>query len=188
MEFAPFYIATLPRIAFGSGGLAQLPGYIGEFGNNVLIVTGSSSFTSTHHWAALTTQLQEKGIHFHQISIHDEPSPLLIDEIVKQWYGKSIDVVTGIGGGSVLDTAKAIAALLPIGHSVMDYLEDVGRGLSYPGPSLPLIAVPTTAGTGSEATKNAVLSEHGIHGYKKSFRHDQLVARYALLDPELLAT
>lgn len=186
MKFAPFYIATLPRIVFGPGGLAQLHCFISEFGNEVLIVTGASSFTSTHHWSAVRSQLQDKEIRFHHVTVHGEPSPSLIDEIVQLWHGKPIDAVVGIGGGSVLDAAKAIAALLPLGHSVMDYLEDVGRGLSYPGPSLPLIAVPTTAGTGSEATKNAVLSEHGPTGYKKSFRHEKMVAKIAIVDPDLL--
>jgi len=88
----------------------------------------------------------------------------------------------------VLDAAKAIAGLLPHGNSVMDHLEGVGPELPYQGPSLPFIAVPTTAGTGSEATKNAVLSLHGPDGFKKSFRHDLLVARYAVVDPALLAT
>jgi len=94
----------------------------------------------------------------------------------------------GIGGGSVLDAAKAIAGLLPHGHSVMDYLEGVGKNLSYHGPATPFIAVPTTAGTGSEATKNAVLSEQGQQGFKKSFRHDALVAQVAIVDPALLAS
>jgi alcohol dehydrogenase len=97
-----------------------------------------------------------------------------------------IGMVVGIGGGSVLDCAKAVSGMLPFGNSVMDHLEDVGRGLPYQGPALPMIAVPTTAGTGSEATKNAVLSQHGKNGYKKSFRHDTLVPKFALIDPNLL--
>ncbi len=94
----------------------------------------------------------------------------------------------GIGGGSVLDAAKAIAGLLRVGDSVMEYLEGVGSGKAYNGPAVPFIAVPTTAGTGSEATKNAVLSVAGKQGFKKSFRDDRLVPEYALLDPDLLAT
>ena len=102
--------------------------------------------------------------------------------------GKDIAVVVGIGGGSVLDGAKAIAGLLPSGDSVMDYLEGVGPEKPYHGPAMPFIAVPTTAGTGSEATKNAVLSVRGPNGFKKSFRDDKLVPEYALLDPDLLAS
>jgi alcohol dehydrogenase len=87
-----------------------------------------------------------------------------------------------------MDAAKAIAGLLPGGASVMDFLEGVGRGKTYAGPALPLVLVPTTAGTGSEATKNAVLSRGGPDGFKKSFRDDRLMPRLALVDPDLLAT
>ena len=96
-------------------------------------------------------------------------------------------MVIGVGGGSALDAAKAIAGLLPSGDSVMDYLEGVGPERAYLGPALPWIAVPTTAGTGSEATKNAVLSLPGKQGFKKSFRDEKLVAEYAIVDPLLLA-
>jgi alcohol dehydrogenase len=97
-------------------------------------------------------------------------------------------VVVAIGGGSVLDTAKAVAGLLTAGNSVRDHLEGVGSELPYRGPSVPFVAVPTTAGTGSEATKNAVLSERGPRGFKKSFRDDALVAQVAIVDPDLLAS
>jgi alcohol dehydrogenase class IV len=101
---------------------------------------------------------------------------------------EAVDVVIGIGGGSALDAAKAIAGLLRPGNSVMDHLEGVGPELPYGGPATPFIAVPTTAGTGSEATKNAVLSVQGPDGFKKSFRDEKLVADVALVDPDLLAT
>lgn len=98
--------------------------------------------------------------------ITDEPSPDQIDTLVKEHRNHKIGVIAAIGGGSVLDAAKAIAGLLPSGDSILDYLEGVGKGLTYQGPALPWIAVPTTAGTGSEATKNAVLSSRGEGGYK----------------------
>jgi alcohol dehydrogenase len=88
----------------------------------------------------------------------------------------------------VLDAAKAIAGLLRPGNSVMDHLEGVGPEKTYRGPTTPFIAVPTTAGTGSEATKNAVLSRRGPDGFKKSFRDEKLMAEVAILDPDLLAT
>jgi len=88
----------------------------------------------------------------------------------------------------VLDAAKAIAGLLATGNSVMDYLEGIGPELPYQGPAVPYVAIPTTAGTGSEATKNAVLSVQGEGGFKKSFRHDLLVPRYAIVDPALLSS
>lgn len=96
--------------------------------------------------------------------------------------------MVGLGGGSALDAAKAIAGLLKPGNSVMDHLEGVGPELPYQGPATPFIAVPTTAGTGSEATKNAVLSIPGPEGFKKSFRDEKLVAEIALVDPDFLAS
>ena len=131
--------------------------------------------------------MEQAEIGWEHTRIDDEPSPQRVDEAVRQFQGKDITAVVGIGGGSVLDAAKAIAGLLHIGDSVMDYLEGVGPEKPYHGPAAPFIAVPTTAGTGSEATKNAVLSVRGPAGFKKSFRHDLLVPEYALLDPDLLA-
>jgi alcohol dehydrogenase len=112
----------------------------------------------------------------------------MIDDAVKEHASANIDVVVGIGGGSAMDAAKAIAGLLGVGQSVMDFLEGVGPELPYKGPAVPLIAVPTTAGTGSEATKNAVLSKQGEDGFKKSFRDDRLVAEVAIVDPDLLSS
>ena len=187
MNIAPFSIANLPRIVFGQGRIEELPALIGEYGNHVLLVTGARSFRAGQHWQSLLDALADRGCRVDSLQVDGEPSPQLIDEAVSRYHGEGIMVVAGIGGGSVLDAAKAIAALLPHGNSVMDHLEDVGRGIPYCGPTLPLIAVPTTAGTGSEATKNAVLSEHGAGGFKKSFRHDCMVPRIALVDPQLLA-
>lgn len=112
----------------------------------------------------------------------------MVDDAVRDLRTESIDVVIGIGGGSALDAAKAIAGLLKTGDSVMEHLEGVGPERPYHGPATPLIAVPTTAGTGSEATRNAVLSVPGPDGFKKSFRDEKLVAECALIDPDLLAT
>ncbi|MFO1428832.1 MAG: iron-containing alcohol dehydrogenase [Candidatus Competibacteraceae bacterium] len=184
----PFSIARLPRIEFGSGVIAKLPGLIAGYGKRTLLVTGTRSFQSSPHWEPLLAALQEQGIDWATMTVTDEPSPLLVDETVQRLQGDTVDVVVGIGGGSVLDAAKAVAGLLPSGDSVMDYLEGVGAQKSYQGPAVPCIAVPTTAGTGSEATKNSVLSLRGEHGFKKSFRHERLVPEYAVVDPDLLAT
>ncbi|MCB1820790.1 MAG: iron-containing alcohol dehydrogenase [Candidatus Competibacteraceae bacterium] len=184
----PFSIARLPRIEFGAGGIKKLPGLISRYGNQVLLVTGQHSFMQSPHWPALLNALEKAAIDWAQVQITDEPSPQNVDEAVRQFHGQGFTTVAGIGGGSVLDAAKAIAGLLPIGDSVMDYLEGVGPEKTYQGPAIPFIAVPTTAGTGSEATKNAVLSQRGRDGFKKSFRDDKLVPEYALLDPDLLAS
>jgi alcohol dehydrogenase class IV len=186
MHFPAFTIAALPQLIFGHGSLAQLPELIQRYSRRALIVTGAASFSQGARWRELSATLDRAGIEWQLFSVSGEPSPGLVDEAVKNFTAQGIGVVVGIGGGSVLDAAKAIAGLLPFGNSVLDHLEGVGKGIEYRGPALPLIAVPTTAGTGSEATKNAVLSVHGPQGYKKSFRHDTLVAQVALLDPSLL--
>lgn len=185
---AQFSIARLPRIEFGAGRLMKLPALLATFGQRVLLVTGSNSFYATSQWAALSGVLQEQGFAWEVFKVDGEPSPQLIDDAVAALRSGRFDVVLGIGGGSVLDAAKAIAGLLRPGNSVMDHLEGVGPELPYRGPSTPYIAVPTTAGTGSEATKNSVLSTHGPDGFKKSFRDEQLVPEYAVIDPDLLAS
>lgn len=181
-------IARLPRIEFASGSFQRLPALIEHYGKHVLLVLGSGRFRQTDHWSWLQQALADKGIHVESCCVSGEPSPLWVDQQVAEFSQNKIDVVVGIGGGSPLDAAKAIAGLLRINNSVMDYLEGVGPELDYAGPAVPFIAVPTTAGTGSEATKNAVLSIHGSDGFKKSFRDDALVAEYAVLDPDLLAS
>jgi alcohol dehydrogenase class IV len=183
-----FSISCLPRIVFGEGTFRQVPTLSASFGKRVLLVTGGCSFRDSLHWIALTAGLSAHGISWEQLIVEGEPSPQLVDEAVRAWRGAQIEVVVGIGGGSVLDAAKAVAGLLPHGNSVMDHLEGEGPELPYKGPATPFIAVPTTAGTGSEATKNAVLSVQGPQGFKKSFRHDLLVPRYAVVDPLLLAS
>lgn len=188
MQFAPFSIARLPRINFGNGRIRELPALAASYGQTVLLVTGKQSFCTSSHWPIFVQALEAKGLKWLHVTVSGEPSPDLVDDVVSQYRAHAINVVIGIGGGSVLDAAKAIAGLLPHGNSVMDHLEGVGKNVAYRGPSTPFIAVPTTAGTGSEATKNAVLSVQGPAGFKKSFRDECLIPEYAVLDPELLAT
>lgn len=185
---APFSIGRLPRIEFGSGSIAKLPDLASQYGRRLLIVTGARSFRDSPGSEPLLQRLHDRGCTWDFVSVAGEPSPELIDGTVKTWHGSNIDAVIGIGGGSVLDAAKAIAGLLRPGNSVMDHLEGVGPEKPYLGPATPFIAVPTTAGTGSEATKNAVLSRRGPNGFKKSFRDDRLVAEAAIVDPDLLAS
>jgi alcohol dehydrogenase len=183
-----FTVARLPRIVFGAGSFQELPKIASGYGRRALLVTGGKSLRASPRWAWLTEALRAAHLSFETMTVEGEPSPQLVDQAVAAFRTQHIEVVLGIGGGSVLDAAKAIAGLLARGNSVLDHLEGVGRNLPYQGPATPFIAVPTTAGTGSEATKNAVLSVQGADGYKKSFRDDRLVAEVALVDPELLST
>jgi alcohol dehydrogenase len=188
MKFSPFSISRLPRIIFGSGRINEVPTLAASYGQTALLVTGKQSFYSSPRWQSFTQSLNAKGMRWLHFTVSGEPSPVLVDEAVKQFRGEAVDVVIGIGGGSVLDAAKAIAGLLPNGNSVMDHLEGVGKNIPYHGPSIPFIAVPTTAGTGSEATKNSVLSVPGRDGFKKSFRDECLIPEYAVIDPDLLVS
>ncbi|MCF6323178.1 MAG: iron-containing alcohol dehydrogenase [Gammaproteobacteria bacterium] len=188
MSLMQFTIARLPHIEFGTGSLDKLPAIIKTFGNRVLFVTGKQSIHQSPLWKGLLEQLNVESIECLFADIHHEPTPQLIDEICVKHRDDKIECVVGLGGGSALDAAKAIAGLLKVNHSVMDFLEGVGPELPYLGPAVPFIAIPTTAGTGSEATKNAVLSQHGQHSFKKSFRDDKLVAKQVILDPRLLAS
>lgn len=181
-----FAIARLPRIEFGAGSIRQLPAIAARYGKRLLIVTGAASFTQSDAGKNLLHALQVAGFHWEIRRVTTEPSPQWVDATVAELQGVPFDLVIGIGGGSPLDAAKAVAGLLKPGNSVLDHLESVGPELPYQGPTTPFIAVPTTAGTGSEATKNAVLSVSGQ--FKKSFRDEQLMAEYAIVDPELLST
>ena len=117
-----------------------------------------------------------------------EPTPGIVDEAVKKTVSFDPDVVVAIGGGSVMDAGKAISAMLPLVEPVKNYLEGVGTKPAHPGVKVPFIAIPTTAGTGSEAAKNAVLSETGENGYKRSLRHNNFVPNVAIIDPALSIT
>jgi len=186
---APFAVARLPRLVVGPGRLAELPDVAAAFGRHALLVTGARSFRESAAWDPLIVALEAAGIAWEHLAVSGEPSPELVDGAVAARRADPPDVVIGIGGGSALDAAKAIAGLLRSGTTTLDHLEGVGRGLAYPGPATPFVAVPTTAGTGSEVTKNAVLSGHlpGGGPFKRSFRDEALVARVAILDPDLLA-
>jgi alcohol dehydrogenase class IV len=188
VRITDFSLSRVPRIEFGSGAVGKLAGIARSYGSRALLVTGAGSLKSSPFWAAVTAGLKAQGMTWLHLAIPGEPSPQMVDEAVRALRAEPIDVVIGIGGGSALDAAKAIAGLLKPGNSVMDHLEGVGPERPYAGPAIPFIAVPTTAGTGSEATKNAVLSVQGVDGFKKSFRDEKLVAEVALVDPDLLAT
>lgn len=179
-----FTLGALPRIHFARGALKHLPEILKTYGSHILLVTGKHSFDHQPGCVALLQELQSLGLNCTRITLDHEPSPEWVDEQVSRWHGHAIDCVLAIGGGSVVDAGKALAGLLIPGNSVMDHLEGVGPELPYTGPALPFIAVPTTAGTGSEATRNAVLSLTGK--FKKSFRDEQLMARQVVIDPDLM--
>ncbi len=182
-----FCLAPTPRIVFGVGRIQDLPAIIDSFGTRVLLLLGTSSFKKTIHWQNLQQALEDRAMDFWVEHVGAEPSPELVDAISERYRGKNIEVVTAIGGGSVLDGGKAVAAMLACSGSIVRYLEGVGD--SRPdGARLPCIAVPTTSGTGSEVTSNAVITHVGKKGFKKSLRHENYIPDVALLDPALIST
>ena len=180
-----FQFAPTPKIIFGAGYFAKLPEIISERGDNILLITGGSSLRESGYYQQLVNSLQKKVLFLDDVRISGEPSPDRIDELSDKYRDKSLDLVVAIGGGSVVDAGKAVSAMLTCEESVMAFLEGVGEGKIHSGEKVPFIAVPTTSGTGSEATKNAVLSRVGKDGFKKSLRHDNFIPDLALVDPEL---
>ena len=183
----PFAFARIPDIHFGPGKLAGLPPLIQRYGRRALFVTGSASFVRSKRHARLKDALDRAGIEVLHVSVSGEPSPEFVDAVADEFRGRDVDCVVGIGGGSPIDAGKAISAMLPQEGSVVPFLECVDTK-RHDGRKLPYIAIPTSSGTGSEATKNAVLSSIGKDGYKSSLRHDNFVPDVALVDPELTLT
>jgi alcohol dehydrogenase class IV len=182
-----FTFASMPRLIFGPGSVDRLGEYAAGFGQVALLVVGAGALVRSGRLSRIVKNLQGSGLQVHQCSIVGEPTPEMIDTAVDACRDNNPNLVLAIGGGSVLDASKAIAAMLKAEGSVKDFLEGVGTRTPS-GRSLPVIAVPTTSGTGSEATKNAVISQVGEGGFKKSLRHDNYIPKLAVLDPELCTT
>jgi alcohol dehydrogenase class IV len=180
-----FSFSRIPKIIFGPGKLKELFQIIPQFGNKVLIITGSHSLKNSGNWDNIESLCKQSGLILSHLTASGEPSPEMIDDAVKKFKNQNLDLIIGIGGGSVIDTGKAISGMIKKNDSVKDYLEGVGNK-EHDGEKLPYIAIPTTSGTGSEATKNAVISEVGPNGFKKSLRHDNLIPNVAIIDPELM--
>ena len=179
-------ITGLPKIYFGAGQFSELPRIIQSYGSHALIIIGGESLKKSGRWNALSLQLNRAQFKYKAVSVWGEPSTEAIDAMASEFRKTPVNVVAAIGGGSVIDCGKAVAAMLAENGSVCDYLEDVGTNKPS-GAKVPFIAVPTTAGTGSEATKNAVICDRK-EGYKKSLRHDAYMPDVALVDPELTLT
>lgn len=180
-----FELIQTPHILFGPGRIRELPSQAGKYGDKLLLIHGSGRFLQSEKGQEITALLNDSGFRVSKAGVSHEPSPVIIDEIVQEHISAGIDVVVAVGGGSVLDAGKAVSAMLPLNEPVRDYLEGVGEKKPA-GEKVPFIALPTTSGTGSEATNNAVISETGKNGFKKSLRHHNYVPDIALVDPELV--
>jgi len=175
----PFEFATATQIVFGRGSFETLGERVAALGRRALVVTGSDASRS-----GVAARLDEAGVAVTTCSITAEPTTSVASEGVARARDARCTVVVGVGGGSVLDGAKAIAALLTNSGEPLDYLEVIGAGRKIHTASAPFVAVPTTSGTGSEVTRNAVLASPE-HQVKVSLRSPLMLPTVALLDPEL---
>ncbi len=175
-----FEFATASRIIFGQGTVKEVAPMASKMGNCALLVTGRN----VERAGPLSGSLKNTGMKIVTFSVSDEPTIELTIEGVELARQNASDIVIGMGGGSVIDTAKAIAALLTNSGDITDYLEVIGRGKPLSRPSAPCIAIPTTAGTGAEVTKNAVLTSQE-HKVKVSLRSPTMLPDLAIVDPEL---
>lgn len=173
-----FEFATAARILFGPGSLKRVPEIAKEFGTRALVVTGRNINRSE----TLVAGLQNAGIESKTHSMPGEPTLDTVRSGVRE--ARDCDLVIGFGGGSAMDSAKAIAALALNSGEPLDYLEVIGKGRLLENPPLPVIAIPTTAGTGAEVTRNAVLGslEHRV---KASLRSPLMLPKAAVIDPDL---
>ena len=178
-----FEFATATRILFGPGTLAEVAPAAKALGKRALLVVGRD----VERAEPLRERLGAHGVATVVRSVGGEPTVPLVRAEVERAREAGCDLVVGFGGGSVLDAGKAIAALLANGGDPLDYLEVVGKGQALARPSVPFIAVPTTAGTGSEVTRNAVLVAPDQR-VKASLRSNTMYPCLAVVDPELTHT
>jgi alcohol dehydrogenase class IV len=170
-----FEFATATRIVFGEGAAATLPDLVRTFGARPLVVTGASADRTAWLVSALAAET---------LAVPGEPTVDLVRNGAHRVREAACDVVVALGGGSAIDAGKAIAAVATNGGEPLDFLEVIGKGRAMEAAPLPFIAVPTTAGTGSEVTRNAVLASPQ-HGVKASLRSPMMLPKVALVDPEL---
>ena len=175
-----FEFATATRIIFGPGSAEQLPQLAGDLGSRALLITGAQP--GRHD--GLVQRLRAAGIQLTLASISGEPSVDVIAGLKEGAAAAGCDLVISIGGGSVIDSGKASAALIPNDGQVLDYLEVIGSGKKLGRAPLPFIALPTTSGAGAEVTKNATIASPP-HRVKVSLRDNRMLPDIALVDPQL---
>jgi alcohol dehydrogenase class IV len=176
-----FELATATRIVFGPGTLGELGAVAAGMGRRALLVTGSTASRAE----PARERLAAAGVEAVGFAVPGEPTVEDVRRGLEVARSEGVDAVVACGGGSAIDAGKAVAALLANGGDPLDYLEVVGRGRALARPSAPFVAIPTTAGTGSEVTRNAVLASPDDR-VKASLRSPLMLARAAIVDPDLL--
>jgi alcohol dehydrogenase class IV len=175
-----FEFATATRIIFGSGSINEIGPLTARIGKTAFVLTDSN----TNCAEPVLEELEANKIKSITFGLSGEPTTTLIAQAVEAARTTAADMVIGIGGGSVLDSGKAVAAMLTNKGQLMDYLEVIGKGQPLTERPVPYIAIPTTAGTGAEVTRNSVIASHE-HKVKVSMRSPLMLPYLALIDPEL---
>ncbi|MEZ8103936.1 MULTISPECIES: iron-containing alcohol dehydrogenase [Vibrio] len=175
-----FQFMTSTRIIFGEGALQSSLSILNQFGYSVLLVTGQDPERSS----PIIQYLKNQSMRYQHVAINGEPNITMVEETAVSGRKFQPDMVVAIGGGSVIDMGKALAAVIPNQGDVYDYVEVVGRNVPLKTKPIPLIAIPTTASSGSEVTKNAVLKS-GQDRVKVSLRSPDMLADVAIVDPTL---
>ncbi|MDZ7639759.1 MAG: iron-containing alcohol dehydrogenase [Bryobacterales bacterium] len=175
-----FEFATATRIVFGAGMASEAGAAVAGIGTRALLVTGRDSSRAV----AVAKALREAGVAFRTEAVDAEPTVEWLREAVGRTRAEHCDAVVACGGGSAIDAGKALAAMLANPGDVLNYLEVIGQGRALPNASVPLFAIPTTAGTGAEVTRNAVLGSRE-HGVKASLRSAGMLPALAIVDPVL---
>ena len=183
LDTMQFEFTTATRILFGPGRLQETAPLVADMGRRALLVTGTSAVAID----GFSAGLREAGIQSERYAVSGEPTIAMVVEATKLAREAGAEVVISLGGGSAIDAGKAVAALLANGGDLLDYVEVIGAGKPITRPSVPYVAIPTTAGTGSEVTRNAVLASPE-HRVKVSLRSPLMLARLAVVDPELTRT
>ncbi len=180
MRFERFEFATASRIIFGRGVVREAPLLAARMGGRALVIVGRNAERSE----PFLDSLREAGVKTFAFSVFIEPTIELVLEGARVARENTCDLVIGMGGGSVIDAAKAVSALMNNPGDILDYLEVIGRGKALTRPAAPCVAIPTTAGTGAEVTRNSVLTSTE-HERKVSLRSPTMLPDLAVVDPEL---
>ena len=178
-----FEFATATRVVFGAGKLCEIRAIAPTLGKRALVVIGKSA-RAVQLVEPMLSALPDSGVEYATFSVSGEPTIDVVRTGTQRARDERCDFVIGFGGGSVMDTGKAIAILLTNDGDLLDYIEVIGKGKPFTKPAVPYIAIPTTAGTGSEVTRNAVLGSPE-HRVKVSLRSPFMLPRVALVDAEL---
>jgi alcohol dehydrogenase class IV len=179
-----FDFFSVSRISFGRGAFEGIGDLAGSFGQTAMVIANAGQPGDCGLVDRLAELLGGSDVQMHSYRQRGEPSVEHVEQALEVARRESCDVVIGLGGGSAIDAAKAVAGLLTNGGSPLDYMEVIGKGQKLTQPSAPWIAVPTTAGTGAEVTRNAVIGCPEKR-FKASLRSEHLLPRIALVDPEL---